>query len=105
VVASGENQESIKNRLTASRRPLSEPAFGTTSTAMPAYAAMMTGQERLAVVKGMPEEVLKEYAMLGEAFVATPYEVLLRFAPNKALSLGANLMQAGHFAEAEQVYR
>jgi len=52
---------------------------------MLAYAAMMTGRERLAVesiramVEGMPAEILKEYAMLGEAFVAMPYEVLLRF--------------------------
>ena len=52
---------------------------------MLAYAAMMTGQRDLAVehiravVNGIPEEVLKEYAMLGEAFVAMPYEVLIRF--------------------------
>jgi tetratricopeptide (TPR) repeat protein len=52
---------------------------------MLAYAAMMTGQRDLAVehiramVKGMPEEVVKEYATLAEAFVAMPYEVLVRF--------------------------
>jgi tetratricopeptide (TPR) repeat protein len=52
---------------------------------MLAYAAMMTGQRDLAVehiramVAGMPEEVVKEYAMLAEAFVAMPYEVLIRF--------------------------
>lgn len=52
---------------------------------MLAYAAMMTGQRDLAVehihamVAGMPEEVIKEYSMFGEAFVAMPYEVLLRF--------------------------
>src|SRR5882724_472613 len=52
---------------------------------MLAYAAMMTGQRDLAVeqiramVKGMPEDELKKYAMLTEAFVAMPYEVLIRF--------------------------
>jgi tetratricopeptide (TPR) repeat protein len=52
---------------------------------MLAYAAMMTGQRDLAVeriramVKGIPENLMKEYAMFGEAFAAMPYEVLLRF--------------------------
>ena len=52
---------------------------------MLAYAAMMTGQRDLAIeqiramVKGMPEDELKKYAMLTEAFVAMPYEVLIRF--------------------------
>jgi tetratricopeptide (TPR) repeat protein len=52
---------------------------------MLAYAAMMTGQRDLAVeqiramVKGMPEDELKKYAMLTEALVAMPYEVLIRF--------------------------
>jgi tetratricopeptide (TPR) repeat protein len=52
---------------------------------MLAYAAMMTGQRDLAVehiramVKGMPEAVVKEYATLAEAFAAVPYEVLVRF--------------------------
>jgi tetratricopeptide (TPR) repeat protein len=52
---------------------------------MLAYAAMMTGQRDLAVeqiramVKGMPEDELKKYAMLTEALVAVPYEVLIRF--------------------------
>jgi len=52
---------------------------------MLAYAAMMTGQRDLAVehiramVNEIPEDVLKEYAMFGEGFVAMPYEVLLRF--------------------------
>src|SRR5207245_3054967 len=32
-----------------------------------------------AMVKGMPEDELKKYAMLTEAFVAMPYEVLVRF--------------------------
>jgi tetratricopeptide (TPR) repeat protein len=52
---------------------------------MLAYAAMMTGQRDLAIehiramVTEMPEEVVKEYAIHAEAFVATPYEVLIRF--------------------------
>lgn len=52
---------------------------------MLAYAAMMTGQRELAVehiramVSAIPEDLLKEYAMFGEAFGAMPYEVLLRF--------------------------
>ena len=52
---------------------------------MLAYAAMMTGQRDLAVeqiramVKGMPEDEMKKYAMLTEAFAAMPYEVLIRF--------------------------
>jgi tetratricopeptide (TPR) repeat protein len=52
---------------------------------MLAYAAMMTGQRELAIehiramVTGMPEEVVKEYAIHAEAFVAMPYEVLVRF--------------------------
>ena len=52
---------------------------------MLAYAAVMTGQRGLAVqqiramVSGMPEEEVKEHAALAEAFVAVPYEVLVRF--------------------------
>jgi tetratricopeptide (TPR) repeat protein len=49
------------------------------------YAAMMTGQGNLAVksiqamVAEIPEDALKEFAMAADAFVAMPYEVLLRF--------------------------
>ncbi len=52
---------------------------------MLAYAAMMTGQSELAIqhihaaVAGLPEDFLKEYANIAEAFVANPYEVLARF--------------------------
>jgi len=52
---------------------------------MLAYAAMMTGQRDLAIehiramVKGMPEEEVKEHAAVAEAFIAVPYEVLIRF--------------------------
>jgi tetratricopeptide (TPR) repeat protein len=52
---------------------------------MLAYAAMMTGQSALALehinamVAEMPAEVVKEYAMFADGFVAMPFEVLLRF--------------------------
>jgi tetratricopeptide (TPR) repeat protein len=52
---------------------------------MLAYAAMMTGQRELALkhiramVAGLPEDFLKEYAMMVEGFVAMPYEVMIRF--------------------------
>ena len=52
---------------------------------MLAYAAMMTGQRALAMkhiramVAGVPEEFLKEYAMMAEGYVAMPYEVMVRF--------------------------
>jgi tetratricopeptide (TPR) repeat protein len=52
---------------------------------MLAYAAMMTGQRDLAVehiramAREIPEDVLKEYAMFGEGFMAMPYEVMIRF--------------------------
>jgi len=52
---------------------------------MLAYAAMMTGQSEMAIkhiramVAGLPEDFLKEYATLVEGFVAMPMEVLVRF--------------------------
>lgn len=52
---------------------------------MLAYAAMMTGQSELAIthiramVDGLPEDFLKEFAFAGDGFIAMPYEVLLRF--------------------------
>ena len=52
---------------------------------MLAYAAMMTGQRELALqhiraaVGGLTDDFLKEYANIAEAFVAIPYEVLVRF--------------------------
>ena len=52
---------------------------------MLAYAAMMTGQSQLALdqirtmVAEIPEDVLKENAMFADAFVAMPFEVMLRF--------------------------
>lgn len=52
---------------------------------MLAYAAMMTGQRALALqyiramVRELPEEFLKENALLAEGFVAMPMEVMVRF--------------------------
>ena len=49
------------------------------------YAAMMTGQSEMAIkhiramVAGLPEDFLKEYANLAEGYVAMPLEVLVRF--------------------------
>ncbi len=52
---------------------------------MLAYAAMMTGQKELslrhirAMVDEMPEEFLRDHALLAEAWVAMPLEVMIRF--------------------------
>ena len=52
---------------------------------MLAYAAIMTGQSRLAIdhiramVAGLPQEFLRDYAMMVEGFMAMPLEVLVRF--------------------------
>ena len=52
---------------------------------MLAYAGMMTGQSEMAIshirtmATSFPEEFLKEYAPFVDAYVAMPYEVLLRF--------------------------
>jgi tetratricopeptide (TPR) repeat protein len=52
---------------------------------MLAYAAMMTGEKQLAVqhiremIRGIPEQDVKENAMVAEAYCAEPYEVLIRF--------------------------
>jgi tetratricopeptide (TPR) repeat protein len=52
---------------------------------MLAYAAMMAGQQKLAVkhiramVAELPPDFLKEYALIAEGFVAMPLEVLVRF--------------------------
>lgn len=52
---------------------------------MLSYAAMMTGQRDLAMkhiramVEGLPEDFLREYAMMAEGYVAMPYEVMVRF--------------------------
>jgi tetratricopeptide (TPR) repeat protein len=52
---------------------------------MLAYAAMMTGQSELAISQvrtmaaSMPDDFLKDFALFVDAYMAMPYEVLLRF--------------------------
>lgn len=52
---------------------------------MLSYAAMMTGQQALAIdhiltmVKELPDDFVKDFAPVVDAYVAMPYEVLLRF--------------------------
>lgn len=52
---------------------------------MLAYAAMMTGQSELAIgqiramVATLPPELVKDFALFVDGYVAMPYEVLLRF--------------------------
>ena len=52
---------------------------------MLAYAAMMTGQAELAVqhiqsmVRSLPDDFVKDFAPMVDAYIAMPYEVLLRF--------------------------
>ena len=61
------------------------PLYATHNRHMLAYAAMMTGQQKLAMkhiramVAELPPDFLKEYAMIAEGFVAMPLEVLVRF--------------------------
>jgi tetratricopeptide (TPR) repeat protein len=59
--------------------------YGAHNQHMLAYAAMMTGQRELALkhirqmVVDVPEEFVKEYAMMAEGFGAMPLEVMVRF--------------------------
>lgn len=52
---------------------------------MLAYAAMMTGQQKLAIghiremVAELPADFVKDFALFADTYVAMPYEVLLRF--------------------------
>lgn len=52
---------------------------------MLAYSAMMTGQRELAMdhiqkmVAELPDDFLKDFALFADAYVAMPYEVMLRF--------------------------
>ena len=61
------------------------PVYVAHNEHMLAYAAMMTGQSEMAIkhirdmVAGLPEDFLKEYAIVAEGFVAMPMEVLVRF--------------------------
>ena len=61
------------------------PVYMAHNEHMLAYAAMMTGQSKLAIdhiralVAGLPEEFLQEFGLFAEGFVAMPLEVLVRF--------------------------
>jgi len=61
------------------------PVYVAHNEHMLAYAAMMTGRSELAVrhiramVAGLPEEFMKEFSGVAEAFRAMPLEVLVRF--------------------------
>jgi tetratricopeptide (TPR) repeat protein len=61
------------------------PLYAAHNRHMLAYAAMMTGQRKLAVgqirtmVAELPRDFLKENAMIAEGYVAMPLEVLVRF--------------------------
>ena len=61
------------------------PVYMAHNEHMLAYAAMMTGQSKLAIdhiralVAGLPEDFLKEFGPFAEGFVAMPLEVLVRF--------------------------
>jgi tetratricopeptide (TPR) repeat protein len=61
------------------------PVYVAHNEHMLAFAAMMTGQRELAIkhiramVAGLSEDFLKEYASVAEGFVAMPLEVLVRF--------------------------
>ena len=61
------------------------PVYVAHNEHMLAYAAMMTGQSKLAIkhiramVAGLPKDFVKEYSGMVEGFVAMPLEVLVRF--------------------------
>ena len=61
------------------------PLYAAHNRHMLAYAAMMTGQSKLAMrhiramASELPQDFVKEYAMIAEGFAAMPLEVLVRF--------------------------
>lgn len=67
---------------------------------MLAYAAMMTGQRKLAMqhiramVEELPEEFLKEFALAAEGFAVMPMEVMVRFGMWDEI-----LAEPGHYAD------
>ena len=73
-------------RKTIGDRPLGLiPFYAAHNQHMLAYAALMTGQSKLAtqyireMVKDLPADFLKENAPLVESFVALPMEIMVRF--------------------------
>jgi tetratricopeptide (TPR) repeat protein len=73
-------------RKVTSNRPLGLfPVYAAHNQHMLAYAALMTGQSKLAMryvremIKDLPAEFVKENAALAESFGAVPMEVMVRF--------------------------
>ena len=73
-------------RISIGDRPLGLiPFYAAHNQHMLAYAALMTGQSKLAtqyireMVKDLPADFLKENAPLVESFVALPMEIMVRF--------------------------
>jgi tetratricopeptide (TPR) repeat protein len=79
-------QADKRYRKTTGNRPLGLfPMYAAHNQHMLAYAALMTGQSKLAMryvremMKDLPAEFVKENATLVEAFGAVPMEVMMRF--------------------------
>lgn len=79
-------QADKRYRAATGNRPLGLfPMYAAHDQHMLAYAALMTGQSKLAMryvremIKDLPAEFLRENAALVEAFVAVPMEVMMRF--------------------------
>jgi tetratricopeptide (TPR) repeat protein len=75
-----------RHRKTTGNRPLGLfPLYAAHNQHMLAYAALMTGQSKLAMhyvrdmMKELPAEFVKENAALAESFGAVPMEVMMRF--------------------------
>jgi len=76
----------MRHRKAAGNRPLGLfPMYAAHNQHMLVYAALMTGQNKLAMhyarqmMKDLPKEFVKENATLVEAFGAVPMEVMMRF--------------------------
>jgi tetratricopeptide (TPR) repeat protein len=79
-------QADKRYRAATGNRPLGLfPMYAAHNQHMLAYAALMTGQSKLAMryvremIKDLPSEFVKENAALVEAFGAVPMEVMMRF--------------------------
>jgi tetratricopeptide (TPR) repeat protein len=79
-------QADKRYRKATANRPLGLfPMYAAHNQHMLAYAALMTGQSKLAMryvremIKDLPAEFVKENAALVEAFGAVPMEVMMRF--------------------------
>ena len=79
-------QADKRYRAATGNRPLGLfPMYAAHNQHMLAYAALMTGQSKLAMryvremIKDLPSEFVRENAILVEAFGAVPMEVMMRF--------------------------